>query len=53
VANFGAIRLYKAAFSLEKMGRNRDMAQADAEFRILEYELRRLESDLRELAAGN
>lgn len=53
VSNFGAIRLYEAAFALEKMGRNNDLARVDMEFRILERELRLLEADLRELGSEN
>lgn len=51
VSNFGAIRLYESAFSLEKMGRNRDLARVDTEYRVLEHELRRLQADLQALAA--
>jgi two-component system, sensor histidine kinase and response regulator len=49
VSNFGAEQLYEAALAMERMGRAGDLINLDGAFRSLEYEVQRLEADLRSL----
>jgi two-component system sensor histidine kinase/response regulator len=49
VSNFGAQRVYDAALALEQMGRRGDLTNVDPVFQQLEWEVHRLESDLRGL----
>jgi two-component system sensor histidine kinase/response regulator len=49
VSNFGAQRVYDAALALEQMGRRGDVTNVDPVFQQLEWEMHRLESDLRDL----
>jgi HPt (histidine-containing phosphotransfer) domain-containing protein len=51
VSNFGAQRLYDAAFVMEQMGRRSDLSNVETAFKLLEAEMHRLEGDLRELTA--
>jgi two-component system sensor histidine kinase/response regulator len=51
VSNFGADAAYQAAFDLELMGRNRELAQARNGLVALEDSLNYIQPALRELAA--
>ena len=51
VANFGAQHVYEASLALEQMGRRGDLANVDPAFQRLEYEMHRLEDDLRTLTS--
>jgi HPt (histidine-containing phosphotransfer) domain-containing protein len=48
--NISAQRIASAAQALEKMGRSKDMAQAEAMYAVLEKEARELETVLNELS---